>query len=105
MELSRIQQPPAAARTLFQIPPGKATLAPAPNGWFIIKVTKIDPPAPQMRTAIAQQMRAELGRAMGDEMLDQFARAASKDVTVKRNGKAIADLGRQLSGQAPADGQ
>ncbi|QJU56398.1 hypothetical protein HL653_00125 [Sphingomonas sp. AP4-R1] len=105
MELSRLQQPPAAARTLFQIPPGKATLAPAPNGWFVIKVTKIDPPAPQMRTAIAQQMRAELGRAMGDEMLDQFARAASKDVTVKRNGKAIADLGRQLSGQAPADGQ
>lgn len=105
MELSRIQQPPAAARALFQIPPGKATLAPAPNGWFVIKVAKIDPPAPQMRTAIAQQMRAELGRAMGDEMLDQFARAASKDVTVKRNGKAIADLGRQLSGQAPADGQ
>jgi peptidyl-prolyl cis-trans isomerase D len=105
MELSRLQQAPPAARTLFQIPPGKATLAPAPNGWFVIKVLKIDPAAPQMRSAIAQQMRAELGRAMGDEILEQFAHAASADVTVKRNAKAIGDLGRQLTGQAPADGQ
>ncbi|PZU10161.1 peptidylprolyl isomerase [Sphingomonas sp.] len=105
MELSRIQQPPAAARTLFQIPPGKATLAPAPNGWFIIKVLKIDTPAPQMQTAIAQQMRNELGRAMGDEILEQFAHAANAEVKVKRNPKAIADLGRQLTGQAPAGEQ
>jgi peptidyl-prolyl cis-trans isomerase D len=105
MELSRIQQPPAAARTLFQVPPGKAMLAPAPNGWFVIKVVKIDPPAPQMRSAIAQQMRAELGRAMGDELLEQFAHAASAEVTVKRNAKAIGDLGSQLAGQAPAAGQ
>jgi peptidyl-prolyl cis-trans isomerase D len=105
MELSRIQQPPAAARTLFQVPPGKAMLAPAPNGWFVIKVVKIDPPAPQMRSAIAQQMRAELGRAMGDELLEQFAHATSAEVTVKRNAKAIGDLGSQLAGQAPAAGQ
>jgi peptidyl-prolyl cis-trans isomerase D len=102
LELSRLQQPPAAARTLFQIPPGKATLAAAPTGWFVIKVTKIDPPAPQMRAAIAQQMRADLGRSMGDETLDQFARAAGTEVTIKKNAKAIADLGKQLTGQAPA---
>lgn len=105
LELSRLQQPPAAARTLFQVPPGKATLAPAPNGWFVIKVLKIDAPAPEMQSRIAQQMRVELGRAMGDELLDQFARAASTEVKVKRNDKAIAALGQQLSGQAPASGQ
>ncbi|MDO6416828.1 SurA N-terminal domain-containing protein [Sphingomonas sp. BIUV-7] len=105
LELSRMQQAPAAARTLFQIPPGKATLAPAPTGWFIIKVLKIDPAAPQMRTTIAQQMRADLGRAMGDELLEQFSHAAAAEVTVKRNPKAIADLGKQLTGQAPAEGQ
>lgn len=105
LDLNRLQQVPAGARTLFQVPPGKATLAQGANGWFVIKVLKIDPPAPQMRTSIAQQMRAELGRAMGDEILEQFAHAANAEVTVKRNPKAIADLGRQLTGQAPADGQ
>jgi peptidyl-prolyl cis-trans isomerase D len=105
LELSRAQQVPPAARTLFQIPPGKATLAPAPNGWFVIKVLKIDPPAPQIRATIAQQMRADLGRSIGDELLEQFAKATSTEVTVKRNATAITNLGKQLAGQAPADGQ
>ncbi len=42
---------------------------------------------------------------MGDELLEQFALATRAEVTVKRNAKAIGDLGRQLAGQAPADGQ
>lgn len=105
LELNRLQQAPEGARTLFQLPPGKATVAAAPAGWFVIKVEKIDPAAPQMRASIAQQMRADLGRAIGDELLDQFARAARAEVTVKRNNQAIADLGRQLTGQAPAGDQ
>lgn len=105
IELSRLQQVPPAARTLFQLPPGRAAIAPAPNGWFVIKVVKIAPPAPQMVSAIAQQMRADVGRALGQEYVEQFARAAAAEVTVKRNPQAIADLRRQLTGQAPDAGQ
>ena len=103
MELSRLPQVPPAARTLFQLPPGRAAIAPAPNGWFVIKVVTINPPAPQIVAAIAGQMRADVGRALGQEYVEQFARAAAAEVTVKRNPQAIADLRRQLTGQAPAD--
>ncbi|WP_174274380.1 peptidylprolyl isomerase [Sphingomonas bacterium] len=102
LDVSRLQQVPPALRILFRLSPGGVAMTPGPGGWYVVRLAQIAPGDPAMIAPVATQMRSASAQGIGDEYLQQFARAARAVVTVKRNPAAIAALARQLSGQAPA---
>jgi peptidyl-prolyl cis-trans isomerase D len=100
---SQKQVPPPLA-LLFSMSRKSAKVLEAPNnaGWFVIYLDVITPgdvrTAPQL-VAITQQ---QLGKAVGEEYLQQFVGAAKAEVGVKRNEGALARLKQGLSGAGPA---
>jgi peptidyl-prolyl cis-trans isomerase D len=100
-DLMRLPQVPPALRTLFSLAPGHATVAAGQGGFFIVTLDHIEDGPKEPVDQIASQMRGELNGAIGDELMQQFAEATKKELTIKRNPAAIAALARQLNGQAP----
>ena len=103
LELARAPQVPPAMRALFSLAPGKAALAPTPEGWVVVQLGRMVPAPPAIVQGVAAGLRSQLGQQAGNEWLEQFARAANAEVKVKRNPSAVAALARQLAGQAPVD--
>ena len=102
LQLSQAPQVPPAMRTLFTLAVGKAAIVAGPGGWFVVQLQRIEPGPPAMLQGVAAGLRSQFGRDVGNEWLEQFARAAQSEVTIRRNPAAIATLGRELTGQAPA---
>lgn len=105
LELMRTAQVPSPIRGLFSLAPGHAKLVQAPGGWFVVRLDAIRPGPADMLPALAAPMKNELTKTLGDEYLDEFANAARAEVKIRLNPKAIEALGRELGGQATADGQ
>ncbi|NIJ07680.1 peptidyl-prolyl cis-trans isomerase D [Sphingomonas vulcanisoli] len=107
IDVARLQQQGQAVspplRALFALSPGKTSLTPGPGGWYIVHLDQISPGDPAQVALIAGQMRVASSQGIGDEYLQQFAKAARSELTVKKNPAAIAALAKQLSGQAAAD--
>lgn len=99
MQLQQGVPPPL--RSLFQLAPGNSAITPGPGGWFIVRLARIEDGPTDQLTAITNQLRAEMNRAAGEELIQQFASAAKAELPIKRNPSAIAALQRQLTGQAP----
>ncbi|MGE7204759.1 SurA N-terminal domain-containing protein [Sphingomonas sp. NPDC019816] len=99
-DLAAAQNTPAAAplALLFSMPQGKAkTLeAPANEGWYIIRATKIDAGNATGNTAAIQAARQDIGRLIGREYVAQFARAVRDTVGVKTDPKAVAKVRSEL---------
>lgn len=99
-DLAAAQNTPAAAplALLFSMPQGKAkTLeAPANEGWYIIRATKIDAGNATGNTAAIQAARQDIGRLIGREYVSQFARAVRDTVGVKTDPKAVAKVRSEL---------
>jgi peptidyl-prolyl cis-trans isomerase D len=97
---------PPVLRALFQLQPGKSSIAPGPNGgWFVAHLDRITPGDPSVLPAIVAATRRELGDGLGEEYVRQFANAARAEVKVKRNTAAQVKLDQQLRGIAPDSGQ
>lgn len=91
--------PPALA-LLFSMPTKRAKVLAAPNreGFYIVWLDNIVPGNAMSEPGLIQATQTELGRAMGEEYLQQFAAAIRADLGVKKNDSAIAALKRSLSG-------
>ena len=106
-DLAAAQNTPAAAplALLFSMPQNKAkTLeAPANEGWYIIRVTKIDAGNATGNAAAIQAARQDIGRLIGREYVSQFARAVRDTVGVKTDPKAVAKVRAELLNNGGSD--
>lgn len=91
--------PPLAL--LFSMAPNTAKTLAAPEnaGWYIVKLDSI-----QRGNAIGNDVairgaRADLGRLVGREYVDQFAKAVRADIGVKTDAAAVARVRADLLGQ------
>jgi len=104
LELSRLQgPPPVQLRTLFRLTTGKNDIVAGQGGaWFVVHLDRIVPGDASMLPSIAKAVQGEMGRALGEEYVEQFANAARKEIKVRINPAGVAALAKQLSGTAPA---
>ncbi len=93
------QVPPALA-LLFSMPVKRAKVLAAPNkeGWYVVWLDSIVPGNAATQPGLIQATQAELGRAVGEEYLQQFATAIRASLGVSKNDSAVAALKRSLSG-------
>ena len=87
---------------MFSMPANSARTLEAPDnqGWYIVRVDRIQPADARGNQAILAATRAELGRASGPELVQQFARAARNMVGAKTDAGALAQVRRDLLGQS-----
>lgn len=68
-------------------------------GWYVVHLDGIQPGDARGNPAIVAATRADLGRAVGREYVEQFARAVRNTVGVKTDASALAKVRRDLLGQ------
>lgn len=97
--------PPLAL--LFSMPAKSAKLLAAPGGqgWYVVALSTVVPGNAVGQPAVILGMRRDIGRTLGEEYIQQLARAARAEVGVSKNAAAIAKLRAQLLGNAPDSGQ
>jgi peptidyl-prolyl cis-trans isomerase D len=91
--------PPALA-LLFSLAPGKAKLIEAEgrNGWYIVKVDKIERGDASKRPDLVAATQSEMTPVIADEYLAQFVNAAKANVGFKKNDDAVKRLRKTLTG-------
>jgi len=72
--------------------------APGKAGWFILYLDHIQPGDARGDLRLLEQARTELGQATAREYAQQFSEAVRKQLGVKKNPKAIADVKAALTG-------
>ncbi|MDR6147059.1 peptidyl-prolyl cis-trans isomerase D [Sphingomonas sp. SORGH_AS870] len=99
-DLAAAQNTPAAAplALLFSMPQNKARTLEAPQneGWYILRVTKIEAGNATGNDAAIRAARGDIGRLVGREYVSQFARAVRDTLGVKTDPKAIAKVRSEL---------
>jgi peptidyl-prolyl cis-trans isomerase D len=99
----------APIAALLAVPQGRARAVPGPNGVYVVAVLERIPgratcPAGQQATGpqasegcqAIEGARGDLGRGLGPELSEQFARAAQNAVEVRRDDAAIRRARQQL---------
>ncbi len=91
-------QPPLAL--MFSMARGTAKLLEAPNneGWLIVKLDTIVPGNATGTPAAVAGARSSIGRGVGREYAEQFARAVRNAVGVKTDAAALARVRADLTG-------
>lgn len=102
IDLSRVdpRQVPPPVKAMFDMKPGQARFMPADNGgaFFVVVLSAIEPGDFAKFPGLVDNTRGELTQASSAELAEQFMKAVQKDVGVKRNADAIAQVKRQFSG-------
>lgn len=90
--------PPLAL--LFSMVEGTSKLLEAPQqgGWFIIKLNHIERGDASKRPDVVTATRADIGKVIGREYVQQFTEAVRRAVGVKKNAAAIAQVKAALTG-------
>lgn len=98
------QQVPPPLAMLFSMAEGSTKTLSAGNdqGWFIVRLDRIQRGDAGKQPALVTAVQREMGRVIGNEYAEQFARAVQADVGVERNANAIAGVKRQLRGGSVA---
>ncbi len=92
--------PPALALMFSMAPNTAKTLAaPDDSGWFVIKLDSIARGNATGNAAAIKAARSDIGRSVGREYVEQFAKAVRADVGVKTNASAVARVRADLLGQ------
>ncbi|ARS25747.1 hypothetical protein KC8_00365 [Sphingomonas sp. KC8] len=102
MDMMRNDRPaPAPLKLMFGMKKGEIRVLAAPNnaGWFVVHLAEIVPGDARKEPGLVNSLRRDFSRSVGDEYIQQFIAAASKEIGVKRNDKAITALKAELSGQ------
>lgn len=91
--------PPALAM-MFSLSEGRSRMVvnPEGRGFVIVKVNKIIPGDATLQPGLVGQLQRELQQPIGSELAEQFVRAVSKDVGVRRNEEAIRAARQRLLG-------
>ena len=94
------QEVPPPLSLLFQMAEGSTKMIAAPNGqgWFIVRLDKIQRGDAGQQPELVSTVQREMGRVVGNEYAEQFARAVQADVGVRRYEDGIAGVKRQLRG-------
>lgn len=93
---------PAPLILLFSMAKGTAKLLEAPQegGWFVIRLDTVTPGDARSAQSNVTLMRANIGRSVGQEYVQQFANAVRDTVGVTKNAAAIEQVKRDLLGQS-----
>lgn len=86
--------PPSLVEELFKLQPGGAAHATLPSGVAIVRLREIVAADPAKSPDDAKRLAAELERAMGNDILDQFLGGLRLRYGVKPNAAAFAQLFR-----------
>ncbi|MBT2133616.1 peptidyl-prolyl cis-trans isomerase [Croceibacterium sp. LX-88] len=99
-EMARIGNVPSSLALFFSMAAGtvKKLEAPQNEGWFIVKLDKIEAGAVPANDPILVQTLNQLGRITAEEYVEQFVNAAQDDVGVERNQTAIDAVVASLTG-------
>lgn len=92
IDIARPNQPvPPPLALIFSMPKGKARILRAPNGegWFVVHLGAVVPGNASSQPGLIEATRGQFERIMGEEYADQFARAVTAGLKVKRNEQAI----------------
>jgi peptidyl-prolyl cis-trans isomerase D len=97
--------PPPPLQRLFDMNERTATLMETPDhaAYLVIWLDKITPGDASSQPRVVTGIRVDLGRTIGREYVDQFAKAVRASVGVSKNDGVLAKLRATLSGQASAD--
>jgi len=98
---------PPALVLMFSMAQGTAKMLEAPEqgGWFVVKLDRIDRGDASRNPGVVAATRADLGRLMGREYVDQFARAVRAAVGVKIDAAAVAGVKADLLGRSGSAGE
>lgn len=101
-ELSRNPRgaPPALALMFSMTANSAKTLEAAEGGWYVVKLDRIQPGDARGNPQLLAAARAEIGRAVGNEYVQQFARAVRNTIGVRTDASALAKVRRDLLGQS-----
>jgi peptidyl-prolyl cis-trans isomerase D len=90
---------------MFSMTENSAKLLEAPNneGWYIVKLDKIDRGNAAGNAAVIRATQDDLGKLAGREYTEQFTNAVRSIIGVKKNAARINALKAQLLGQAAAN--
>lgn len=100
-QLAQQGRVPAELALFFSMARGtvKKLEAPGDAGWHVVRLDSIDAPQIAANDPIVSSTMRELGQASGTEYVDQFVKAAQREVGVERNDAAIRAIAAQLTGQ------
>lgn len=100
-QLAQQGRVPAELALFFSMARGtvKKLEAPGDAGWHVVRLDSIDAPQIAANDPIVASTMRELGQASGTEYVDQFVKAAQREVGVERNDAAIRAIAAQLTGQ------
>ncbi|MBB4642270.1 peptidyl-prolyl cis-trans isomerase [Rhizorhapis suberifaciens] len=92
------QQVPPPLALLFSMVEGSVKRLEAPNsqGYFVLKLDKIERGDAGRQPSLVNAVRQEMSRVAGNEYAEQFTRAVQQHVGIKKNEAAIAEVKRQL---------
>lgn len=95
--------PPLAL--LFSMASGTAKLLEAPNdlGWYVIRLDRIVPGDARRQPQVAVAAQRELAQLLGREYVQQFTTAIRRQIGVKRDAKAIAEVRAALTSNGGSD--
>jgi len=90
---------------MFSMVPGTAKLLEAPGnaGWYVVKLDRVERGDASRNPGVIAATRADLGRIIGREYVDQFARAVRGVVGVKTDAAALASAKADLTGRSGSD--
>ena len=99
-QLARQGQVPPSLALFFSMAAGtvKKLEAGQDAGWFVVQLNEIEAGQVVENDPLVLNTMQQLGRVSGEEYVEQFVKAAQKEVGVERNETAIAAVRAQLTG-------
>ena len=93
-------QPNPVLQLLFHMTPNTARLfeVPGNRGFLIVQLSQVQPGDARQQPQVVAGTRQLIGRALGEEYVSQFVRAAQDAVVVRRNNDQINAVRRRLAG-------
>ncbi len=94
--------PPLALMFAMKAKTAKLLEAPEQGGWLIVYLDQIEAADATGKPAVINAMRADIGKTIGRELVQQFSEAVRRQVGVTKHEAAIAKARQELLGQAGA---
>lgn len=94
--------PPLALMFAMKAKTAKLLEAPEQGGWLIVYLDRIQPADATGKPAIINAMRADIGKVIGREYIQQFSEAVRRQLGVTKNEAALAKAKQALLGQQGA---
>ena len=93
------QGTPPVLGLMFSMAQGTAKTLAGPDGWFVVKLDRIDRGNATGNQAAIRAARGTIARTIGAEYVDQFVKAVRAQVGVKTDAKAVARVRAELLSQ------